>query len=260
MRMVIILLASLVVSLSAADHFYEERKNTWFFGVEEPLPSDENETEASTEALQEEREMGDEEYIASIPWDHLDTLSAKEFSAMIDKTKQIAVVKPTVENTSAYIRLQKYATDQSSRFMDAWRLAIIQDPLLTDSHAVTKAERDRGLSTKVAERNALFKKMSAYTTIVMFYSEADMKSAKAMLLPLKRFKERHNIPFNTISVENNPDYIKNLGLVRFPELWYYTEEAGVSAWRRFGTGVLSLSQMEENMEFVHLKTENKAKE
>ncbi|MEA3373721.1 MAG: conjugal transfer protein TraF [Campylobacterota bacterium] len=242
-----------ILSLQSADSFYSDKKDTWFFGAEPVNEIDENETAPEPA---EDRMAAEEEFVKNIPWENLDMLSAEEFQAAIKKTKEIAVVHPAPKNISAYIRLQKHATDQSDRFMKAWQLAVIQDPSLTDNLPQAKRTRDNKRKNEQEEKDDFIKANLNKITLVMFYDEERMGDASTQIFELNVLKQKYGIAFQSISIQSNPSYENALGLQVYPENWYYFQDASGSSWRRIGAGVRGASELIDNLILVHNSTEN----
>jgi glucan-binding YG repeat protein len=240
-------LGLLFVCAGADDAFFEQKKETWFYYAKDEVTDDDNVTVEPTSTMRQK----EDELIENIPWEKLDQLSAKEFSTLITSVKEIAVMRPDQKNVSAYIRLQKYATDQSSRFMNAWQVATIEDPTLTDNLPVSKRLRDVKKRSAREENENFARNMAERGTLVLFYSEADMATAKGQLYEYDVLKRLYGFEFRAIAIEKNTKYADALELSVYPDNWfYYKEDDGSMSWRRIGAGGRSAPELISNMKVL----------
>jgi conjugal transfer pilus assembly protein TraF len=107
------------------DQFFKDAKRGWFYYEPMPQPpskedekKDEQPVVILNKTAQEFDEMVAEEkrFVRSIPFNALHTLSAEEFRQTYDRTKDIAIMRPDMENAVAYRRLHSYMLERSDLF------------------------------------------------------------------------------------------------------------------------------------------------
>lgn len=239
--------------LSAGEWFKNDKRQTWFYKVGDPEPEESDEQNVSKrDAPQhfEDRRAEEERFMRSIPFDHLDKLTAKQYREMLDKTKDIATMHPTEQNVATYMRLQKFATDQADTFTTMWKKAAIQDPSLTYSISTSKVGRDLATQGKDEDIQAFLGTIQGKATFIMFYDEGRMKEAQAQVNIYRKLEKSYGLKIATVSIQKNPEYIKTLELQSYPEHWVYYDDGKRASWQRIGTGFLTMDALVNNYYFL----------
>ncbi len=105
---------------AAGDYFGRYAEGWFWYRVPPVEPAEEKPQQTATES--------DNEQAVVSPEDPLDQL--KLIQETIARAEAKAVLYPTVENITEYLRLNQWQLDQSSLFSDVWRRAVWQNPEL----------------------------------------------------------------------------------------------------------------------------------
>lgn len=223
-RLTIIFLC-LGIHLYAINPFYENRNQGWF-SYEEPAPVDENKTK---------KQDSDKAFMASIPLNKLNTMSAEEFSKTIDKAKAIAIMNPSPENIFIVKTLVKFATDQSEKFSKNYILANFDNPEFTYPEiAKDKYSIDAADATKLQAQKQWFDSRP-YLILVMFYNPAssELVSRQNNVYRLMKIKFP-NLQTMTIDQTVNQKLVNALKITQPIENFIYDTRTSqyyrVSAW------------------------------
>ena len=119
--------------------------------------------------------------------------------------KALAILEPTTENVTAYIRFQREQLDRASLFSDVWQRAVWQTPALdyTLQRPIgTVAKRD-WLDRRKADRNTVLDRLG--DRYGLFYFFAQSCGACAVMSPIvKSVADRHGITVRAISTDGGP--------------------------------------------------------
>ncbi len=95
-------------------------------------------------------------------------------TATLRELKAKAILEPTPENVTAYIRFQRRQLDQASLFSDVWQRAIWQDPELdyTLQRPVSTLGKRQWQDNRKAERDAAMARLSARYGLFYFFAQS----------------------------------------------------------------------------------------
>lgn len=180
-------LAGLALHTSAeaqSARFYERKAEGWFWYAREPEPVPEpEEPEPVPEPVVVAPAQPSEQ--ASVPEPGPSVLSAVWLNENMPKYLQAAIDNPTMDNTRAYLYLQRIAMDKAERYAQAVQLATMGDPYLDETtrrplanFAVPSVDASAGkakgdLVMSIAEKAGLF---------VFFSSQCALCEVQAPLL------------------------------------------------------------------------------
>ena len=138
------------------DAFYcEERKLGYWFYCTKPEPAAKSEAAAPT----------------SLP----DAVTRMEaITAELRELKARAILEPTPDNVTAYIRFQREQLDRASLFSDVWQRAIWQDPDLdyTLQRPVSTLAKRQWQDSRASERNGVMANLSARYGLFYFFAQS----------------------------------------------------------------------------------------
>lgn len=180
------------------DQFYcKERKlGTWFYCV--PPKKEESKEAASKAALPSATEQID------------------AIAEQLDELKARAILQPTTENLTAYMRYQREQLDRASTFADQWSRAVWQNPDLDytiqrpinalgkKTWANDRKDRKEGLMASLSQRYGLF----------YFYSSTC--SACRVYSPLIRaMSDQYGLEVLAVSMDGGPmNNFRNLSSIK----------------------------------------------
>lgn len=95
-------------------------------------------------------------------------------TATLRELKAKAILEPTPENVTAYIRFQRAQLDRASLFSDVWQRAIWQDPELdyTLQRPVSTLGKRQWQDSRSAERNAAMAQLSERYGLFYFFAQS----------------------------------------------------------------------------------------
>jgi len=139
----------------AGDQFYcgERKLGTWFY-CERPKP------------------VPAEKQAASVPAPPASVRLAA-ISKQLDELKAKAILEPTEENVTAYIRFQREQLDRASMFSDVWQRAVWQNPEIdyTLQRPVSTLGKAAWLDNRREEQEAALRRLSRRYGIFYFYAQ-----------------------------------------------------------------------------------------
>jgi conjugal transfer pilus assembly protein TraF len=143
-----------VQTIDGQDPFYcaERRLGYWFYCTR-PKPPERQEPLPDTQRSATSR---------------LDAITAE-----LRELKARAILEPSPENVTAYIRFQRRQLDQASLFSDVWQRAIWQDPDLdyTLQRPVSTLGKRQWQDARGAERNAVMAHLSERYGLFYFFAQ-----------------------------------------------------------------------------------------
>ncbi len=175
------------VSAPDNDAFYcEQRKLGYWFYCTKPKPTPKPETAAP----------------APLP----DAVSRMEaITAELRELKARAILEPTPDNVTAYVRFQRAQLDRASLFSDVWQRAIWQDPDLdyTLQRPVSTLAKRQWQDSRANERNGVMAELSA--RYGLFYFFAQSCGACEVMAPIVRsVTSNWGITVRAISTDGGP--------------------------------------------------------
>lgn len=173
----------------------ERRLGTWFY-CEKPKP-------------------------ASLPSHMPQQSSAKSqlaaITAQLEELKAAAILEPSSDNVTAYVRYQRAQLDRSSMFADVWQRALWQDPGLdyTLQRPVSTLGKRAWLDQRKADRDIILSQLSQRYGVFYFYSSSC--GACDIFSPiLKAVSDKYGLSVLAVSMDGGPtsvfpDYMVDSG-------------------------------------------------
>lgn len=134
--------------------------------------------------------------------------AAQELDAITGTLRELkarAVLYPTPENVTAYIRFQREQLDRASLFSDVWQRAIWQDPALdyTLERPVGALAKKQWQDARAAERDAVMAGLSQRYGLFYFYSQT-CGACEVMSPIVRSIADRWRITVRAISTDGGP--------------------------------------------------------
>ncbi|WP_081871702.1 conjugal transfer protein TraF [Parvularcula oceani] len=116
-----------------------------------------------------------------------------------------AVLRPTTESVSAYIRFQREQLDRASTFSDVWRRALWSDPSLdyTLQRPVSGVSKRAWLDARKGDRNEILASLGDRYGLFYFYA-ASCSACQEFSPILRGFADAHGISVKAVSVDGGP--------------------------------------------------------
>lgn len=169
------------------DRFYceDRRLGTWFY-CERPQPAEPEPPTAPQPA----------------------TSAAEQLEAVTAELRELkarAILDPTPENVTAYIRFQRAQLDRASLFGDVWQRAIWQTPELdyTLQRPVGTLAKQQWLDTRKADRDRALSQLGRRYGLFYFFAQS-CGACRVMSPIVKAVADTHNITVRAISTDGGP--------------------------------------------------------
>jgi len=238
------------------NNFFTSGNTGWFFG-------DINETNETNKTrvtrinpynLKELMKLPDDKFMRSIPLNNLDLYSADDFSKVFKRAKGIAVMKPTRDNVYVIKKMQKFMTDQATKFAQVWYLETIEKPNeleYPEIKSVTFA-RTTAYYKKKKETKEFFEKHKNDIGFVIFYKPEDkMSNIRQKWIYNNFLKEYPDYDVVWIDITKRPDLVKKFNIKELPDNFYvYRNKKGEAVWVRIKAGLMSESELKDNTIFT----------
>lgn len=174
------------------DTFYcEERKlGSWFYCNSERVKREANERARQQQVP------------ASVP--------ATERMAMItkqlDELKAVAILEPTSENITNYIRFQREQLDRASTFADVWGRAIWQNPDLdyTLERPVSTLAKQNWLETRKSQREGSMAALTQRYGVFYFYSSS-CSACRTFSPVMRALSDTYGLEVLAVSMDGGPN-------------------------------------------------------
>ena len=128
--------------------------------------------------------------------------------AELEELKARAILDPTPENVTSYIRFQRAQLDRSSTFADVWQRALWQDPGLdyTLQRPVSALGKRAWIDQRKADRDHVMAELGRRYGV--FYFFASSCGACDIFAPiLKAVADRYALPVLAVSMDGGPSAI-----------------------------------------------------
>lgn len=229
------------VTADEADAFYcgERRLGYWFYCVRPKRV--------------EPREQG------PVPQAQSATAQLEAVTAELRELKARAIIEPTPQNVTAYIRFQREQLDRASLFSDVWQRAIWQEPELdyTLERPVGTLAKRQWQDARAAERDTVMAHLG--DRYGLFYFFAQTCGACEVMSPIvKAVADRWHLTVRAISTDGGPSRhfpqytVENGQRPRMglepkitPALVLWDSEAGRAI--PIGYGVLSADELQDRI-------------
>lgn len=126
-------------------------------------------------------------------------------STELEEMKARAILEPSAENVTAYVRFQREQLDRSSMFADVWQRALWQDPGLdyTLQRPVSTLGKRAWIDQRKGERDLTMAKLSERYGVFYFYSSAC--GACDIFSPiLKAVSDKFGLAVLAVSMDGGP--------------------------------------------------------
>lgn len=169
----------------SGDSFYcaERRLGYWFYCVRPKAPpADQAPPHASSATAQ------------------LDAITTT-----LRELKARAIIEPSPENVTAYIRFQREQLDRASLFSDVWQRAIWQDPELdyTLERPVGTLAKRQWQDARTAERDTVMARLSERYGLFYFFAQT-CGACEVMSPIVKSVADRWHLTVRAISTDGGP--------------------------------------------------------
>ncbi|MEW4468469.1 conjugal transfer protein TraF [Parasphingorhabdus sp. JC815] len=133
------------------------------------------------------------------------TLQMDAITKSLRELKARAIIEPTPENVTAYIRFQREQLDRASLFSDVWQRAIWQDPDLdyTLERPVSTLAKRQWQDSRQRSRNAVMAGLSKRYGLFYFFAQS-CGVCEVMSPIVKSVAGRWNITIRAISTDGGP--------------------------------------------------------
>jgi conjugal transfer pilus assembly protein TraF len=195
-------------------------------------------------------------FVRSVPFDNLTSLSAEEFRQTYDKIRDIAAMRPDLENSLAYLRLNQFSITQADRFKEIMLIASSDnefiDPSLASSAYGSKLIRER----EKERLRSFFNDNRDRLAVAVFYGGLNHPSYTNQRGAVEAFqKDYPNTEILWIDVSSSPETVEKMGLLTIPESWLaWKKEDSSVIWRRITAGVAAYEDYEKKPLFLWEKT------
>lgn len=238
-----------------ANDYFDRYAEGWFWYRDPPVePTEEKSQQTTTEP--------DNEQTAESPEDPLNQL--KQIQETIARAEAKAVLYPTAENITDYLRLNQWQLDQSSLFSDVWRRVVWQNPEL--DYSLRRPVTNLAVHAYQDQRNT--DKAAAVTEVaathgLFFFFKGACPYCHAFGPILKQFSEMYGIEILPVSLDGGtlPEFphpktdtrvASELGISTVPSLFLVDpRERNVIP---LGSGVMSADELADRI-YVLTQTE-----
>lgn len=243
--------------------FYDRGQEGWFWYKEEPEPREpkpEPEPEPEPEPVTIVAESAETTPEPAKPQGPA-VFSAAWFRENLPKYRDKAWDKPTQENVSVYMYLQRYAMDRSEQFADATELAVVGNPFLDEesrrpsaTFASQKLDRWAG-----QQKDRVTQKISKKAGLFFFY-KSDSQASLAQAPIIKMLEMRDGFTVLPISMDgkplpsgvfpnfrNNDGQAEKLGIQVYPAMFLVSDNREIEP---IGQGILSLADIKHRIILV----------
>lgn len=126
--------------------------------------------------------------------------------AQLQEMRAAAVLEPTTENVSAYIRFQRAQLDRASRFSDVWQRALWQQPDLdyTLLRPVSNLGKKVWSDARGADQEDLLAHLGERYGIFYIYS-GTCGACRAFSPLMRAFADRYNLLVKAVSIDGAPN-------------------------------------------------------
>lgn len=139
-------------------------------------------------------------------------LSAKSqlatITAELEELKAAAILNPSADNVTAYVRFQRAQLDRSSMFADVWQRALWQDPGLdyTLQRPVSTLGKRAWLDQRKADRDIILSQLSQRYGVFYFYSSSC--GACDIFSPILRaVSDKYGMSVLAVSMDGGPSAV-----------------------------------------------------
>ncbi len=253
----ILLLLPLLLFAKVNNSFYNTPKTGWFFN-ENNETNETNQTKTLKINPYNEKEimkLPDDVFMKTIPLNNLELYSAKTFNKVFKRAKGIAVMKPTRENVYVVKKMQKFMTDQATKFTQVWYVETLQNPNelgYPEIKASTYARDTKMIQEKEKEKTFFKKHLKDLGFVVFFNPKDKMTNTREKWIIDTFKKEFGEFDFVWIDITKRPDLVRKFNIKELPDIFFvYKNPKGEGIWARVKTGLTTLDELVKNTIFVY---------
>jgi conjugal transfer pilus assembly protein TraF len=252
----ILLLLPFLLFADVNNAFFKKGNTGWFFGDNEKNETNKTKKMAKINPynLKQMMKLPDDKFMASIPLNNLDLYSAEDFQKVFKRAKGIAVMHPTQKNVYIVKKMQKFMTDQATKFAKVWYVETLQRPNELEYPGINAATfaKTANYYKKKKEYNDFFKKHTNDIGFVVFYNPKDkMFNTRQKWIYKSIKKEYPGYDVVWVDVSKRPDLVKKFNIKVLPDNFYvYKNKKGEAVWVRIKAGLVSESELKDNVIFT----------
>ncbi len=209
-----------------------------------------------TKEERSERKKQEADYMANIPWQDLDKLSADEYRRLLDTTREIAVATPKKEYVKAYAALQKFWVDKSEKFAKVWKIATLENPeelIYPDVEFGAGARKIRYRESQNKEKQFFSKLKSRLGLIVIIEDKNDKANYNRFKIMYDYIHKETGLEYIIYDYYDVPTLVRKLKIKRnmLPENYLlYRGNKNKIIYKRVANGYSSAQKIIENTKFV----------
>ncbi|HIF9604519.1 TPA: conjugal transfer protein TraF [Campylobacter jejuni] len=231
-----------------ASTFFGDSKRGWFYYE----LADNNNTQEKNETKIQKRMNADDLFIASIPLNNLDLLTAEEFTETFEKVRKIAIMNPTKTNVMTMQIMNKWQVDQSEKFAKVWALNLLENPNLEYPEIRDdKFGRSEMFRQKQEKINNFYKAHQDDFSYVVFVSDLNKKINEKQKGIYRSLQSDYGVNVEYVNVDERKDLISKFKLATTPENFFvYRNSKGEAIWQRVKSGLTNKDDIINNTLFL----------
>jgi conjugal transfer pilus assembly protein TraF len=184
-----------------------------------------------------------------IPWDIIDKLDPDSVSKIETDARKIAISNPTYDNVREYMKLQKYITDKSTKYMEMFQLVSQTDPVIAawggSIESSKFARQTKFIALDNDQKRLLVKYAKEKAGLVMFYKEGCPYCAQEKNI-FDMLHDDYGFEYEMISINQQPGMAQKFQVTVVPDMFIvFKGNNGQPIWRRIGIGLHTEPEMVE---------------
>ena len=236
--------------------FFQSGNTGWFFG-EYNETNETNKTKLvkiNPYNLNKIMKLPDNKFMHSIPLNDLDLYSANGFHKIFKRARGIAVMHPTRYNVYVVKRMQKFMTDQATRFAKVWYVETLENPSELGYPGINTASfaRTTAFYAQQKKYKEFFNKHKDNIGFVIFYNPDDKMATIRQHWIYNAFKKDYpGYTIEWVNIKKRPDLVKKFHIQTTPDNFYvYKNSKGQAIWVRIKAGLITESKLLNNTIFT----------
>ena len=237
--------------------FFQSGNTGWFFG-EYNETNETNKTKLvkiNPYNLNKMMKLPDNKFMHSIPLNNLNLYSAGDFKKVFKRARGIAVMHPTRYNVYVVKKMQKFMTDQATKFAKVWYVETLENPNELGYPGINAASfaRTAAWYKQHKKYKEFFKKHRNDIGFVIFYNPDDKMATTRQHWVYNSFKQDYpyNYTIMWINIKKRPDLVKKFHIKTTPDNFYvYKNKKNQAIWVRIKAGLMSESELLSNTIFT----------
>lgn len=176
------------------------------------------------------------------PW----SMSVEEFKELLEKTKNVAVADPTVENMLKYIELQDVARRKALAFANVYQLVIQMNPEFTTAStnptAVPGIEALHTMKSEEVESDIYAAKNDF---ALVYFHKPDCQFCRAQNGILRYFTDKYGWSIKAVNLYEEPESVYRFNVTTVP--YILTVYKATGEYMPVTVGVASLTELEQKL-------------